>query len=569
MSTGHARSVLLFAAVIYAVLAFAVSLLWFPIGDIGVESDFYAEIGPAAVHLASGDLAAAYYPFKGPLPAFSLVAVHALTSPFNLDWYRSAVLLNALCAAALLVLVFHWLDQLGGRVLAALATLIMGITAEFFLQAHKATSDLLFTLLMAGALYLLLASRLKKVDLVFGSCLAAAAFLTRYNGIILLLAVPLAWWIANPGDWSSGRRLATTGVFLSIIALVSAPWLLFFHAQTGHLLPPGNFQNIVRGIHDGAQSSAVRPAAGLDSLSALIAHEPLRLIGRVALNAVRYLWYDLTRLLGPVAGLLAALGLARFVWRHAGLRPPDRRAAAILISLLIYRLAMGLVFYLPRFSLPLLPAYSALGATAVLHPWRPGKRSLAGMRRGRTALGLAVGLLLVGNVYQIGILEGLYRSQLPIHYLDAVAPMRRLAASRPAGPTRLMARKPHLAFLAGLLYVPYPRSFAGPAELLAFARQKGVDLILVSDVERLHFPESSFLEDLDLAADVRRVLQTREVTLYTLGAGDRQTTAVSIPAVPPPTRCHVERTGPRAPAGWWNARAGCCHGAGTPRGWRC
>jgi hypothetical protein len=95
------------ASVIYALTAFVVHLKWFPIGDLGVESDFYAELVVSAQRLASGDFAVANYPFKGPLYSFLLVAVHSIAGLFGSDWYRSAVLLNAICSAASLVVLFR------------------------------------------------------------------------------------------------------------------------------------------------------------------------------------------------------------------------------------------------------------------------------------------------------------------------------------------------------------------------------------------------------------------------------------------------------------------------------
>lgn len=54
------------AAGAFALAAFLIHLRWFVIGDLGVESDFYAEFAISTQRLLSGDFSADNYPFKGP-----------------------------------------------------------------------------------------------------------------------------------------------------------------------------------------------------------------------------------------------------------------------------------------------------------------------------------------------------------------------------------------------------------------------------------------------------------------------------------------------------------------------
>jgi hypothetical protein len=107
------------------------------------------------------------------------------------------------------------------------------------------------------------------------------------------------------------------------------------------------------------------------------------------------------------------------------------------------------------------------------------------------------------------------RALAPDYLLSAVVPLQRYA--RRTGARTLMARKPHLAFLSGLEYRAFPQTFAGPVDLLARARAQGADVIAVSDLERLHYPDRPFLEHLDLAPHVHRILDSPRVILFALG----------------------------------------------------
>ena len=78
----------------FAAIGLGVSLRTSPLGDLGVEADFFAELAPAAQELAAGRFAVANHPFKGPLHAFVLVPLRAALAPLGVDWYRAAVVLS-------------------------------------------------------------------------------------------------------------------------------------------------------------------------------------------------------------------------------------------------------------------------------------------------------------------------------------------------------------------------------------------------------------------------------------------------------------------------------------------
>lgn len=516
------------AAVAYAALAFAVHLRWYPIGDLGVESDFYAELVVSAQRLAAGGFDVANYPFKGPLYSFVLVAVHGVAGPLGADWYRSAVLLNALAAAAVLAVSFGLLRRLFHRTVAAAVTLALAGTYEFFLHAHKASSDLLALLLHTATVAALIGAR-GRGRLLGAGALAGLAFLTRYSGAVLVPAgLALAAWLPA-GAVGARARAARAGLFLAGFVLVAAPWLAINQAQTGRPLDTGNLTNVVQDFYGGERREEI-PPGGFGSLAEVVAHDPVHFATHLLGNVPRHLWLDLTQLVGwwlwplAVAGLLT-LGAARLAGPRdwAARRRPDRRQVAFLGVAILVFLSLCLVFHRVRFSLPLATAWWAV-AYGMVAGWRgaPGRRE---------RMVLAALVVVVSGLQVHKILEGerFYRERLPVQILDQAPQARRIAAE--TGAAVLLARKPHLAHYAGMDYRAYPGRLDGLEEFLAAARALGADLIAVGPWELETFPEAVYLPRLDAAAGVERAGRAGDVDLFRLDRALPPARAAALPAV--------------------------------------
>ncbi len=94
VSVPRRQWILIAGGLLYAAAGLTASLVWFPIGDLDVESDFYAELGPAAQRIAAGDLDVRHHPYKGPLQPLLTAALHRVLWPVGVGWYRCAVVLS-------------------------------------------------------------------------------------------------------------------------------------------------------------------------------------------------------------------------------------------------------------------------------------------------------------------------------------------------------------------------------------------------------------------------------------------------------------------------------------------
>ena len=503
-------------AVVYVAAALAIQLAWFPIGDLGTESDFYGDFVIAAQRLWAGEFTVQNYPFKGPIYSFALTGVYAVVSLLDGDWYRSGVILNLICAAAFIVLNYRLLLRGFGRRAAVCATVGTSLVFEMFLHAHKATSDLLFLLLCTLAVERLSARGWTWRRLALAGALGGLAFLTRYNGLIVPLAGFLIVLVVNRDRRSWRPRLLGAAAHLAGVLIVIAPWYAVNYAETGRLLATRGLQNIfVEELHDASVA-----AAAPETLADVIRHDPGRVAGRYLANVPDHLRRDLGDSLNGHLTILLVLGVSRLL-----LFPPRRRHWAFLVFPLLYFLAMCAVYYQPRFTFAAWPGWFVLGfavlaGDGVNRPGRLGERLMGALSwhppraTGFVLLSVVALTVFTLQISDIVIAEREYHRRLPRFALDLAPELKRLAGGE--ADVVLMARKPHLAHYAGMTYLQYPPVLGDADDFLDFASVGGVRFVVVGPVERGHYPERLYLTELSRYAGVERVYHDDETTVYEL-----------------------------------------------------
>src|SRR5262249_33210302 len=234
---------------IFFLLGLAQHLLWYPIGDLDLETDFYGDMVIAAQKLVQGHFSVDNYPYKGPFYSIPLVVLHALLG----NWYRSAVVLNLLSAAGALALWYRLLLALYGRQVAMWTTIFASLVVEFYVQSHRATSDLLFLVMALGSIHLVCTGSRSTARLAVAGILSALACLTRYNAVFLPLAAGVAILFVDPRDVDWRRRLRSTAWYAAGFVVVVVPWIALSLHQTGKLPWSRNAQNLASGLYSGAR----------------------------------------------------------------------------------------------------------------------------------------------------------------------------------------------------------------------------------------------------------------------------------------------------------------------------
>lgn len=491
----------LLAVAAYAALGLVVSLRTAPLGDLGVEADFFAELAPAAQELAAGRFAVANHPFKGPLHAFVLVPVHAALAPLGVGWYRAAVLVSLLAAAGTLLLLHRLARDLAGPRAAAVALAVAAALKVFFIHAHKAASDPLFVLLVTAAATILLTGRPGPRAWLGCGAAAGLAWLTRDSGVVVAAWALVVLLAVDPWRQSWRRRSSAAACVAGGFLAAASPWLVATRAQTGGWLASRNLQNIVDEFY-GGETAARIPEGGFVSLGQLVAHDPGHFVTHFLGNLPRHFVADLNQVTGLTFGALALALLALLAWRR-----PDRRQWSYLLLGALMFTALCAVFYRPRFSLPLVPVWAFAVALAVerLPRWRGAVAAVV--------VAAAV-TLHAGHAARA---VRFYAAQQPRHLEAAIAAAPRWAAGAvddDGRPAALMARKAHLAHYAGLRFVPYPLMARDQQDLVDRARARGATFLAVSRIEREYLPEPTMLDRLDELPGVSVAWRDAQTLVY-------------------------------------------------------
>jgi hypothetical protein len=444
------------------------------LGNYAVETDFYWKYGPAAAALRQGRVLIEHFDSKG----WGYPLVVAAVSFLGLDLFRAAQVIGVLSACAVLWCAFHLHRRLLGSVLALLSVLLLIYNPTFLANTYEVGTDMFFFALALGSIALLLgAERPGWKAIAVSGLLGGWAFSTRYNGLFLWpgAVIAVGAWIDR--DRPPRERWIRAGLWSAGFLAAAAPWLLVNAAHTGNPLTNNNYANVGFAVY--GEGNWERFFYGGDrkihSFADVVRLDPARFAKAMVSNTFDHLKRDVTELLPLLWGVFAALGLLLVALVQRG-----RLWGAYLLFGLLYFLTLVPVFYGARFSLPMLAFYSALAVAPF--GWGRLTERVSGIER-RFPLRIFAFLVL----WMPGAFSAQARTQDsrnpesiqagPYETLEAADFLK----SHGQGET-LLARKPHVAFLAGMRFAPIPQ-VDSPEALHRAAVQSGARYLLVSGAE--------------------------------------------------------------------------------------
>ena len=473
------------------------------IGDYMAETDFYGAYAEGARLIQQGRLVPSRYGVIGP----GYEVILGLAGFVIPDLFLAAGFLSLAATLATLLLWFAIIRRLLDARVALAAAALFAVNTFVFRYGFSATTDAVSVALQAGALYLLLVRGSARAGIGAG-LLAAAAFLTRYNAIYLLPAGLLVIAArATPGAAGRGRVAPAIRFVAGFFAPV-VPWVIYslthgssFSFQLHHNVAYEVFAR-AKGIPWDNYQKFLQPQ--FHSLWDVIARDPGAVASRMLLNVAEHLRDDAQKLMGGWTAAAAVAGALVFSFdRRARTLWPVLAAGALLFLTLVP------AFYSERYSLALMPAYAALGGLAFGSPRLAFPLGGVWLKAALIAVPLwfAVNANIRHQKYAI--------TQLPVEVLEIAETLREL--KRPGD--RVIARKPHVAFHAGVDPAPFPfaDSLAGLAD---DARKLGARWLYFSWPEAETRP--AFWHLLDTAGvvpglTVRRVTRPHPAVLYEIG----------------------------------------------------
>jgi Tfp pilus assembly protein PilF len=472
---GQARAAALLAAAA-TLLLLAGNLLLHPIPLYGTETDLVGEYIPAAHELSQGVLRPEHFTTKGPVYPLLLALVAPLVRN---DWFLAARALNSIAAGLVIWATYSFFASLGGRVALAVCLGLI-VTPVFLLAGFEAGTDLPALALALGSSCVVFASS-SKPRFFFGGLLAGFAALTRSNLISVAIAGLLI--LAVHAEWRTALGFYVAGVLLPVLA-----WLGVHVATTGGLPHDSNYLSLahaVYGTHQGWEDFLTTSASRFGTYADVLRPDPLRVLSTVVTNLATRWWSDATRLLPLPIGILGVVGIA-WCWRRY------RSSFVLAAHATSAYVILCFAFYAPRFSLYLLPFYLSGVALLLLPRSHQAMQEQAAPSRQWKSMagGGALALLyVVSAVISLGQLRAAL-SKAPEVTRQVGLALRLMGPSEAA----VMARKPHVAYYAGMRYVPMPRT-GSLTDLIVEANRAGAQFVFVSQTETSLRPEYTVLTD--------------------------------------------------------------------------
>ncbi|MBU1949899.1 MAG: glycosyltransferase family 39 protein, partial [Candidatus Eisenbacteria bacterium] len=455
-----------------------------PIGDYGVETDFYNDVVFTRQWMTGNPTI--MNGFRGP---FYHLLLGLLILPFR-DPFLTGKVISVVSAAAGLRLAGGIVKRFFGPLPAVCAILFIAGNKTFIEHTFRACTDMLFFALLAGVFLLILQEGRRSLrNWVFAGAAAGVAWLTRYNGILLLPCAALVAFIALRPFPRAVKHFIS---FFAAWIIIIAPWCLFLWMKTGDPFWNRSYQNVAIGIYTAnssmAQVGRFISQLSFSSLLEVWQVDPAHFITVAVKNVYYHLRDDATLLVGIPFAAVAALGLIFNIRRLS----QSRYLAYTLCGLLIF-LGMSVIFYNSRFMIPLLLWWSLFAAAFIF--------VIASFLSGARRWGRLVAMTLAGSLGLVAILGNLAvvkESMDPMTSSFPAVSIKELAKKLKEGgvvinaTTPIAARKPHIGSFFNAPVVPIP--YGNIDDL----RESGAHYLLISGPELNVTPQ---LKDLLLSTD--------------------------------------------------------------------
>ena len=176
-------------------------------------------------------------------PGYPLVL--ALISAVTGDLFGAGKWLSVVSAALAGLLAFILFSRLFGYWVGIGSQLLLLVITRLPIFALNATTDLFFLLLCLASLVVFTSEKLSlKWRVGLTAALVGFTYLTRYNGVFLLVTCLIGLLLLNVFEQSWKSRLKLAGLFTGIFILVVSPWLLANYQHRGSPFYNTNYLNI-------------------------------------------------------------------------------------------------------------------------------------------------------------------------------------------------------------------------------------------------------------------------------------------------------------------------------------
>lgn len=405
------------------------------------ETDYIGGFLQEAQRLINGEpLSVSFHP-----PFYPIVL--ALVSRVLPNWFTTGLVVSWVATVITLLATFFLFESLLDPFVAVGSIIAFLLSPVFITYSALATSDLFFLALYMSSLALVVQAvhRDNFLNWLAAGVAIALTTLTRANGLTISLLLITPWLMSH----SFGDRMTRFLWMVIPYSATLAAWTGYAYFTGSPVWPESNYGNLALtyfsiGPDRISGEGRVLAEKQFSGIWSVIAHDPIHIIKtyvRDALRVTRQVFTTNNVVLVPVS-LTAVYGLPIFLDRERSRWVHLIVVVTVLQALFVNLKAFEARYYL--FLVPVLGALSAYGLRTLLDNLPPG------MERKMVYL-----MALLVSIF--GIFLSVTTAHKVIHFADSelgeVVPILRSSAEPDA---TLVARKPHLAYYAGLMATGFP-----------------------------------------------------------------------------------------------------------------
>jgi hypothetical protein len=463
-----------------------------PYGTYTTETDFYHYYGPDAERIENWQFPE--NPYQGP----GYPAILAVVSKITGDLFSAGKWLSVVSAALVGLFTFTLFSRLFGFWPGVGAQLTVMVGTLFPVFALNATTDLFFLMLCLLTLVVFTSERIEplwRVGLAAG--LAGLTYLTRYNGVFLILSCLLGILVLNVFERSWRRRLRLAVLFAGVALIVVSPWLYVNYQHRGSPFYNTNYLNIATEFYPDLAKDSVfqdgtrRLAEMFHSFGDVLRHDPNRMLKHYPENLYNSLALSITdSLVNPWVGWIALVGLALALFERR-----SKLVMLLLTSMALYFLLLALTHWEERYYFYVGALYAGLAAYAGAGVLRLLRSRGWATHRAWAALPLILFAVMWSIAFAKSSKE--LKRFLGTHPTEIIAACDYLKSENSGG-SRIVARKPHLPAICGGEWIFFP-PVQSLDELKAWLQSNRADYVAFGIRELQARPELAMLKDPALA----------------------------------------------------------------------
>jgi hypothetical protein len=478
-------------------------------GTYETETDFYHYYGPDAKRIA-----ARQFPentFQG--PGYSLML--ALVNNFVGDLFVTGKWISIISGALIGLLVFILFYKLFSYWVGISAQIIVLVSPLFSRFAINATTDIFFLLLCLASLVIFTADKIPlKWRIPLSAILTSAVYLTRYNGIFLVISFLSGILLLNIFDLKLFDRLKFTTVFIGIFFISVSPWLYANHKHHGSAFYNTNYLNIATEFYPELADSKVNQDATrvlnerFHSFLDVFKYDADRVLKLYPVKLYENLKKSVTNgeLVSPFVGWFALLGLILSLYERK-----SKTVVLLIGTYVFYMLLLSLTHWETRYYFFAMIVYAGLAAYAAFR--------LFEILRTRSLLThpsfklIPILLIAMMCITSFAASKKEMTRFLANHPEEVIKASEYFHQSNIKG-ARVMARKPHIAYIGGQEWIFFPQ-FKSIDELKSWLSGNHVDYVVISSVEIKRRPALAFLKDPNAAPSwLNAVWNSTDVVIY-------------------------------------------------------